>query len=133
MKQNRVFISYASKDRQWAEWLEERLRRIGFDIWTDATSVPVGESWIAELSKTIKKSDILLAVLSPNYFQSTWCQRETEIAAVNKIPVIPVMVERCEVQGILQYYQYADLTSDRESGFRAVVAAAEHMLAQPAA
>jgi hypothetical protein len=45
MNERNVFISYAGRDKQWAEWLGERLGRRGFGIWTDATSVPVGESF----------------------------------------------------------------------------------------
>ena len=56
MNERNVFISYAGRDKQWAEWLGERLGRHGFGIWTDATSVPVGESFMAELKRTIEKS-----------------------------------------------------------------------------
>jgi hypothetical protein len=122
-----VFISYARKDKPWAEWLGERLAKHGFRIWTDSTAVPAGESFIAELNKTIEKSDVVLALLSPDYFQSTWCQQETAAAAAGKVPIIPVLVEPCEVQGFLRNYYWADLTSDRDSGLRAVIQAAEQL------
>ncbi len=131
MSKNNVFISYAYNDKRWAEWLRERLVKHGFRIWTDATSVPVGESFIAELNRTIEKSDVVLALLSPDYFQSAWCQQETAAAAASKVPIIPVLVEPCEVQGFLRFYNWADLTSDRDSGLRAVIQAAEHLPAQP--
>src|SRR5580700_659701 len=89
MSKNNVFISYARSDQQWAEWLGERLVKHGFRIWTDATSVPTGESFIAELNRTIEKSDMVLALLSPSYFRSTWCQQETAAAAASKAPIIP--------------------------------------------
>ncbi len=62
----------------------------------------------------IEKSDVVLAILSPSYFQSAWCQQETAAAAASKVPIIPVMVEPCEVQGFLKNYNWADLTSDLE-------------------
>jgi hypothetical protein len=130
VSKNNVFISYASGDRQWAEWLGERLAKHGFGVWTDTTSVSIGESFIAELKRTIEKSDVVLALLSPNYFQSTWCQQETATAAANKVPIIPVLVEPCEVQGFLRYYNWADLTSDQDGGVRAVIEAVEHLRAQ---
>jgi hypothetical protein len=46
------------------------------------------------------------------------------------VPIIPVMVEPCEVQGFLKNYNWADLTSDRDSGLQAVIRAAEHLPAQ---
>jgi hypothetical protein len=130
MRNNQVFISYARSDRRWAEWLEERLAKHGFQVWADTTMVPTGESFIAELNKMIEKSDILLALLSPSYFQSAWCQQETAAAAASKVPIIPVLVEHCEVQGFLKNYNWADLTSDRDSGLRAVIQAAERLPAQ---
>lgn len=130
MPKNQVFISYARKDRCWAEWLGEGLSKHGFQIWTDTTSVPTGESFIAELGKIIEKSDLVLAIMSPSYFQSAWCQQETAVAAASKVPIIPVLVEPCEVQGFLRNYNWADLTSDRDSGLRAVIQAAERLPAQ---
>jgi hypothetical protein len=130
MSKNTVFISYAHRDKRWAEWLRERLVKHGFQIWTDATSVPTGESFIAELNRTIEKSDVVLALLSPNYFRSAWCQQETALAAASRVPIIPVLVEPCEVQGFLRNYNWADLTSDPDSGLRAVIQAAEQLPAQ---
>ena len=131
MSKTNVFISYARRDKQWAEWLAERLGKHGFRIWTDATSVPTGESFIAELNRTIEKSDVVLALLSPSYFQSAWCQQETAAAAASRVPIIPVLVEPCEVQGFLRNYNWADLTSDRDSGLREVIRAAEYLPAMP--
>lgn len=130
MPKNQVFISYAQRDRLWAEWLGDRLAKHGFRIWTDTTSVPIGASFIAELNKMIEKSDVLLAILSPSYFESAWCQQETAAAAASKVPIIPVLVEPCEVQGFLRNYNWADLTSDRDSGLRAVIQAAESLPVQ---
>jgi hypothetical protein len=130
MSRNQVFISYARRDRRWAEWLGDRLAKHGFRIQTDTTSVPTGASFIAELNKTIEKSDVVLAILSPSYFRSAWCQQETAAAAAGKVPIIPVLVEPCEVQGFLRNYNWADLTSDRDSGLRAVIQAAERLPTQ---
>ena len=128
MTEKNIFISYADQDKHWAEWFGERLGKLGFGIWTDTNSVAPGASFMVELSRTIEKSDIVLTLLSPSYFRSAWCQRETAVAAVKKIPIIPVMVEPCEVRDFLQDYNRADMTTDPDAGFRAVVAAAEHHL-----
>lgn len=130
MRKNHVFISYARSDRRWALWLGDRLSKQGFEIFMDTTSVPTGQSFIAELNKVIESSDLVLALLSPSYFQSVWCQQENAAAAAGKVPIIPVLVEPGEVQGFLKNYNWADLTSDRESGLSAVIQAAERLPAQ---
>jgi hypothetical protein len=127
MSKNNVFISYARGDKGWAEWLRERLLRYGFEVSTDATSVAPGESFISELNRTIASSDVVVVLLSPNYFQSKWSQYETAAAAASDVPIIPVLVEPCEGQGFLRYYNLADLTSDRDTGLRAVIRAAEEL------
>ena len=133
MNNTKVFISYARPDRAWTQWLEERLRKHGFQVSTDATSVPPGESFINELQRTITAADVMVVLLSPSYFELTWCQQETAVAAASKMPIIPVVVERCEVQGFLKYYNWADLTSDRDVGLRAVIRAAKELPAIRAA
>lgn len=131
MSRNNIFISYAGKDKQWADWLGKQLMKHGFTVSTDSSSVPAGESFISELNRIIENAGVMLVLLSPSYFQSTWCQQETAVAAAGKVPIIPVLIEPCEVQGFLQYYNWADLTTDRDSGLRAVIQAAEQLPAQP--
>ena len=131
MSDNSVFISYARQDRKWAQWLEERLGKQGFRILTDLT-VPTGQAFIAELNRMIEGSDLVVALLSPAYFRSEWRQLETAAAAASRVPIIPVLVEPCEVEGFLRYYHFADVTSDRDKGLREVIEAAEHLLAQSA-
>jgi hypothetical protein len=48
------------------------------EIFFDAASVEVGGSWPEQLSETLKRSRMLLAVLSPSYFRSSWCASEWE-------------------------------------------------------
>lgn len=127
MGKGTVFISYARQDKEWAKWLGERLHGHGFEISTDMTSVAPGQSWIKELDRAIANADVLLAVLSPNYFQSTWCQQETAAAVANGVPIVPVLVEPCEIQGFLRHYHLADLTANRDRGLRAVIQAAEEL------
>jgi hypothetical protein len=130
MPNNQVFISYEHRDKRWADWLGAELAKHGFQISTDTTSVPTGASFIAELNKVIEKSDVLLAIMSPSFFQSAWCQFEIAAAAASKVPIIPALVEPCEVQGFLRNYNWADVTSDRDSGLRAVIEAAERLPAK---
>ncbi|MDX1985018.1 MAG: toll/interleukin-1 receptor domain-containing protein [Bryobacteraceae bacterium] len=133
MSESNVFVSYARSDRRWVDWLRQRLTPHGFRIWTDANSVSIGESWITELNRTTEKADAVVALLSPSYFQSTWCQQETALAVASDVLVIPVLVEPCEVRGVLRYYNLADLTSDPDRGLHSIIEAVERLSAQSAA
>jgi len=48
------------------------------EIFFDAGSLEVGRSWPEQLTEALKRSRMLLAVLSPSYFHSSWCVLEWE-------------------------------------------------------
>lgn len=127
-----VFLNYASKDKEWADWLRTQFRGQGFQVW-DPKDTSVGESFIHELIKTIEKADVLVALMSPNYFQSQWCDAQTAIAAAKRVPVIPALIEPCEVSGYLALLTAADLTVDRYRGLERLISGVRHFAHKTAA
>jgi hypothetical protein len=131
MAATKIFISHSHHDNDWADWIDVQLENRGFQVWRDLTSIRAGQSFIAELNKAIEQSDLMVVLMSPAYFASAWANQEMEFAAARKMPIIPVLIEPCEVRGLLQYYNWADLTKDREKGLRRVVEAVEHLRGEP--
>ncbi|MFP5284881.1 MAG: toll/interleukin-1 receptor domain-containing protein, partial [Thermoanaerobaculia bacterium] len=85
--ENDVFISYEhAEDPTWIQTFVKSLsdqlssqHGIKASIWQDKKELDVGENWEAEIEEGIKRSAILLAVLSPGYKNSEWCMKECEI------------------------------------------------------
>jgi hypothetical protein len=85
--ENDVFISYEhAEDPTWIQTFVKSLSDqlssqygIKASIWQDKKELDVGENWEAEIEEGIKRSAILLAVLSPGYKNSEWCMKECEI------------------------------------------------------
>jgi hypothetical protein len=127
MTATKIFISHSDRDRDWADWIDVQLESRGFEVWRDLTTISTGQSFITELNKAIEESDLMVVLMSPDYFNSVWARQETEFAAARKKPIIPVLIKPCEVQGLLQYYNWADLTKDRDMGLLRVVKAVEHL------
>ena len=65
---NRVFISYARPDREWAAWLGSILKLLKFDVELDIWSWRVGDDFTVRMNQALDSADILVAVLSKAYF-----------------------------------------------------------------
>lgn len=64
MSQNHLFISYASEDRPFAEWLARKLASEGYAVWFDKLELLGGESWPRSIEEALQRSGRLLAVMS---------------------------------------------------------------------
>src|SRR2546426_2854435 len=62
-----LFISYASEDHSFADWLALRLAREGYKVWYDRIKLLGGESYPKDVDHAIKdKTFRLIAILSRN-------------------------------------------------------------------
>jgi TIR domain len=91
-----VFISYAASDnhpppdRKSAPGLVTHLHRhlhymlvtqlsfTGVRLWRDRTELAPGDDWTEGIEQALREADILIAVLSGEYFRREWCIRELE-------------------------------------------------------
>ena len=48
-------------------------------LFQDASTIPLGSSWEAEIRKAIAQSVFFVPILTPNFIQSEWCCREVEL------------------------------------------------------
>jgi hypothetical protein len=80
-----LFLSYAHEDKAWVNALQEQLterllNRLGCDsdVWQDENKLRTGQNWADELDKAIRASAAFIAVVSRNYQNSKWCERELD-------------------------------------------------------
>jgi predicted esterase len=71
-----VFISYSSKDRDFAERLATDLRASGAGVWFDQWEIKVGHSITQKINDGIHDNDYLAVVLSPDSVSSDWVRKE---------------------------------------------------------
>jgi hypothetical protein len=65
-----LFVSYATEDEDFAEWLSLRLTTEGYRVWCDRIKLLGGESYPRDIDAAIKDRTFrLLAVLSPHALQ----------------------------------------------------------------
>ena len=82
-----AFLSYAHFDNydgrvsKFREELEKRLSQgLGreFTIFQDTTGLAVGSLWEQEIAKALDSSVVLIALITPSFFNREWCRREVE-------------------------------------------------------
>ena len=73
------FISYASSDEAWARTIDRWLNEWGYRTWLAARDER--GRWGPELERALASSRRLVAVLSPAYETSEWCEREWKAVA----------------------------------------------------
>lgn len=65
---NRVFVSYARPDEEWAVWLGSILKLLNFNVELDIWSWSVGDDFTVRMNQALDSADILIAILSEAYF-----------------------------------------------------------------
>lgn len=79
------FISYSSKDEQFANRLSSRMREAHLRVWFAPEDVKGGEKLRDQIDRAIQLHDRLLIVLSDSSLQSKWV--ENEIRRARKVEV----------------------------------------------
>lgn len=71
----KIFLSYSWKDKDYVSKVDSALSSLGFDVSRDIRDLGHGKS-IKEFMRTIRKSDYVVIVLSSNYLKSANCMFE---------------------------------------------------------
>jgi len=106
------FISYSSADRAWAEWIAWELKEAGYEVVIQAWHFRAGSSFPLEMKKAAE-AKYTVAVLSPSYFASKFCQSEWA-AAFAQNTLIPVRVREGELPKLDAHIVYIDLVGKSE-------------------
>jgi len=125
-KKIKVFLSHASKDKDFVRRLDGDLRGHDIDTWFDERNIPPGGPFIREIYEAVESCDYLIVVLSPWSVQSGWVEREWqnkfhEQVETGQIRVIPVLIAPCEIPGFLRQINHVDFTHGYEEGLSRIL------------
>jgi len=116
----KVFVSYASEDKERVRPYFEKLREAGFDAWMDVLLLP-GQRWEVEIERNLQQANVVLIFVSSNSVHKRgFVQREANTAVANlrykkpdDIYLIPLLIEECEIpDSITQVAHYGKLYED---------------------
>jgi hypothetical protein len=132
------FVSYTGVDERWAVWIADVLERAGFSVVVQAWDFVPGSNFVIEMQNAARFSQRLIAVVSPAYLAAAYPQPEWAAAFAAdpqgaKRKLIPVMVQRCEPEGLLgQIVQIRIYNLDREAAARRLLDGVKGGRAKPA-
>lgn len=87
-----LFISYSRRNSELADYLFKSFSSSGFTVYYDKEKTLVGERFAVQIVKELKRTDAVVAIVSPASAESTWCQAELYHAhALNKM-IAPIRV-----------------------------------------
>lgn len=113
------FISYTSKDENYATWIAEVLESVGYQVIIQAWDFRGGDNFVNKIDESLKECNKLLIVLSRAYLESKWCEAEWTSKIRDTVEngtrsVIPVRVEPVELKGLLSPVVYIDIVDKTE-------------------
>ena len=111
----KIFISHSSRDIDIYYELADALKEKGYTIF-NVNEVNVGESVIEKIKFALNDSDILVAIITENFLNSSWAQAElsSAILSTNSIRVLPVVVGDVFIPNFLIQFQYRKVNSAKE-------------------
>ena len=121
----RLFLNYASEDREWALWLRDKLVEAGMaEVWFDRNEIEGGERWKKEIDNGLRGTTVLLAVLTKSSIDPSrqWVEYERAEAKRLLKPIIPLRFE-AEPPDNLKHLQFIDFAGDRDAALSALLQA----------
>jgi len=117
-----VFVSHAASDGPTAERLAMGLQAMGYNSWYAEWELRAGDSIVSKVQAALSASDVLIVVLSRQSVASNWVGRELNSILMSqlggqRVLVIPVLIEKCEIPPLLSDTLHVDLHEDFEKGF----------------
>ena len=113
---NRVFLSYARVDADFALRLSRDLGSAGVEVWVDQLAIPLGVPWDKAVQEALESCSTVLVILSPEAVSSGQVMDEVSFALDEKRRTVPVLYRSCKLPLRLRRLQRIDFTSDYEVG-----------------
>jgi TIR domain len=89
----KIFLSYASQDREQAKSIYLALRDQGHKVFFDRADLPAGEEYHNRIREAIQKSRLFIFLLSPNAVDSnSYTLEELSIAEKASSKLLPVVL-----------------------------------------
>ncbi len=128
----RVFLSYAADDRQYAGRLVSGLEKAGIDVWWDQ-HIPGGARYETEIEKALNAADLVIVAWSKAANKSDWVKDEAEFAK-GQGKLYPISFDGSLAPiGFRQYQVAACPDSDDPEAYGPLAAAIKARIENPSA
>ncbi|PJF40648.1 MAG: hypothetical protein CUN54_04565, partial [Phototrophicales bacterium] len=85
-----IFISYSTKNKEYAYRLAEALKTRGYNIWIDNEKLGGGDDWWKMIVTALQKSAAFIVIMTPQSHDSHYVQTEVTLAIDWHKPIFPL-------------------------------------------
>ena len=122
-----LFISHASEDKNFVDKLVSELDPLAKKVWYDKREIFVGDSIIEKINIALREASAVIVVLSENSLSKPWFLRELNSTLSRQLrpermSILPVLIEKCDIPPLLTDIKYADFTDSFETGLNQLIA-----------
>jgi hypothetical protein len=100
----RLFISHTSANRDSAHRLKQAVSEYNVAAFVAHDDIEPTTEWEAEIERALRTMDALAAIISPDFFESRWCDQEVGFAFGRSKLVVPICKDAIP-HGFLGKYQ----------------------------
>ena len=118
MKPDTCFLSYSRSDQDFALRLAHDLRALGVEMWVDSFDIRPSEHWDRAIERAIRGCRNVIAILSPRSVASENVADEISLAIDAGKPIIPVVIEPCDLPLRLTRRHLIDATGSYDSALK---------------
>jgi len=111
-KQIRAFISYSSKDKDFAGKIKDKLSEFDIKCFLAHEDMNTSAAWEQQIINELKKCDIFIPILSYNFRKSDWTQMELGSIILRKILIIPLSLDETVPFGFIRQLNGKSIGSD---------------------
>jgi hypothetical protein len=123
MKRLRIFISYASTDKNIAGEIADKFKRYaGFEVFLGHDDLEYSPDWLKDIWEKLNKADIVLPLLSENFLNSGFANQEMGIAIARNKDVIPLTLDGTKPKGFIYLKQAKSCILQTEDSLINIVA-----------
>lgn len=108
-KQVDFFVSSSHTDIQWAEWIVNCIEKEGYTTFWGERDLFIGDNFISIIQDYLEGADNFIAVLSPSYSASAYCQAEVSSVLLKGKKIIPIKVSEEKPTGDIAKLLYVDI------------------------
>lgn len=99
-----VFISYSSHDQKIVEGLLAYLEQNGVSCFVAYRDIPRGMVWATAITEAIDNCQMMIVIFSDNFNKSDQVDREIELCAEEKKPILTFKLTNHQFKGAKKYY-----------------------------
>ena len=109
-----VFVNYTPEDQAFAARLADDLSHSGTRVWLDIRDARPGRYWNRSIEQALSDSSMMIVILSCRALKSSHVAVEWQAYLEAFRPVIPVLIEPCDLPGPLRTRRPIDFTRERD-------------------